>query len=93
MLQLRLGRDDAALSRRTEHLLKVQALPLIGQIENFIGMVILHTLHNGGEVGGGIERCAVGLHEDARWNLLLIALFRNGNDLRALALLQNALRL
>ena len=90
MLQLGRFGDDAALLGRAEHLLKMQRLPLVGQIEDLVGVIILHALHERREVGRCVKRRAVGLDEDAGRKLLLIALLRHVDDPRALALAQDA---
>ena len=93
MLQFDILRDDAALSGGPEHLLKVQGLPLVGDVEDFVGLKIPHPLYHGGKVGGGVDGRAVGLHQNAGGNLLFVRLLGNGNDPGALALHRKALGL
>ena len=61
MCKLGLGWDERCFSCDTEDLLKVEALALVGEVENLAGMEILLALNDGGKIGRGVERCAVGL--------------------------------
>ena len=54
-------RDERCFSCDTEDLLKVEALALVGEVENLAGVEVLLSLDDGGKVGRGVERCAVGL--------------------------------
>ena len=80
MLQLGFGKDDAAFLGGTEDLLKVERLPLIGDIEHLIGLPILHTLDHGCKVGGSIDGRAVTLDEDTGRHFLLVLFLGNGDD-------------
>ena len=77
-------------ARRAEHLLEVQTLALVRQVQQLVRMVILHALHDGGQVRRGVQRRAVALDEDARRQLLAVALLGHGHDERALALDKHA---
>ena len=82
-----------ALARRAEHLLEVQTLALVRQVQQLVRMVVLHALHDGGQVRRGVQRRAVALDEDARRQLLAVALLGHGHNKRALALDKHALGL
>ena len=88
VLQLRLRTDDAALAGGPEDLLKVEALPLVHDVEDLVRVEELFPLHHGGEVGGGVEGRAVGLDEDAGRHFLLVRLLADRHDQRAVALHQ-----
>ena len=75
--------DDAALPGGAEHLLKVQRLPLVGDVEHLVGVPVLHPLNHGGKVGGGVDGGAVGLDQNAGGNRLLVRFLGNGDDPRA----------
>ena len=76
--------DDAALPGGAEHLLKVQRLPLVGDVEHLVGVPVLHPLNHGGKVGGGVDGGAVGLDQNAGGNRLLVRFLGHGDDPRAL---------
>ena len=90
MLQLGGGGHDARLPGGPEHLLKVQVLPLVGDVEHLVRVPVLHPLDQGGQVRGGIDGGAVGLHQNAGGNLLLVPLLGHGDDPGSLGLDGNA---
>ena len=85
MLQLSGLCGNATLLGGTEYLLKVQILPLIGDVKHLMGIPVLHTLQNGGQIGGSIDGRSVGFDEDHRRNFLLVTLLSHGNHPSALA--------
>ena len=80
MLQLRGLRHDARFSCGPEYLLKVQVLPLVGDIEYLVRMPVLHPLDQGGQIRGGVDGGAVGLDENAGRHFLLVSLQGHGDD-------------
>lgn len=78
--------NQLRLSCYAEDLLKVQALALVGEIENLSGVEVLLALDDGGKVGCRVERCAVGFEKNARRNFLRVGFFLHGNDKRAVGL-------
>ena len=66
------GRNQLRLSCRAEDLLKVQALALVREVENLVRVEVLLALDDGGQVGGGIERGAVGFEKNAGRNFLRV---------------------
>ena len=90
MLKLGGFRHDACLPGSPEDLLKVQTLPLVGDVENLIGVEVLHPLNHGGEVRGGVDGGAIGLHQNAGGHFLLVRVLGHGDDPSALALHRQA---
>ena len=90
MLQLGGGGHDARLPGGPEHLLKVQVLPLVGDVEHLVRVPVLHPLDQGGQIGGGIDGGAVGLYQNAGGHLLLVPLLGHGDDPGPLGLDGNA---
>ena len=86
VLKLRCGRNQLRLAGDAENLLKVQALALVRQIEDLVGVVVLLALHDGGKIGRGVERCAVRLDENAGRKLLGVAFLLHRHDQRAFGL-------
>ncbi len=84
---------DAGLFRGAEHLLEMQALALVDNVYNQVGILLGDAIDDGGEVGGAVEHSAVGLHQDQRRHLLLVAVARNGDDERAFAFHRDTARL
>ena len=93
MPKLRIRANESGLFCHAEDLLKMQILPLIGQIHVFLRVIILFTLNNSSEIGCGIERRAVGLDENAGRNLLCVRLLLHRHDQRTLGLHAEALGL
>ena len=85
MLQLSGFGDNAAFAGGPEDLLEVQGLALVGDVEDLVGGEILHTLDHGGQVRGGVDGGAVGLHQDHGRNFLLVGLLGHGNHQGAFA--------
>ena len=84
MAELRVRADKPGLLRHAEDLLKVQVLPLVSQVHIFLRVIILLTLDDGGKVGRGVERRAVGFDENAGRDLLRVRLLLHRHDQRAL---------
>ena len=84
MAELRVRADKPGLFRHAEDLLKVQVLPLVGQVHIFLRVIILLTLDDGGKVGRGVERRAVRFDENAGRDLLRVRLLLHRHDQRAL---------
>ena len=80
VLQLGFGKDDAALLGGAEDLLKVESLPLVGDVEHLVRLPVLHTLDHGRQVGGGIDGRAVALDENTGRNFFLVLFLGNGDD-------------
>ena len=93
MLQFRRLGDERRLARHAEDLLKVEALPLVDDVEDLAGMEILLTLQDRGKVGRGVERRAVGFQQDAGRDLLRVGFLLHGHDERAFGLNGQALAL
>ena len=68
----------------------MEALALVHHVEDPIRVPGLHPLTDRGQVGGGVERRAVGLHDDAGRHLLGVRGLLHLDDLRALALHEQA---
>ncbi len=54
-----------------EDLLEVELLPLIGDVDDAVGVEGLHSCRHGGEVGRGIVEAAVALADDAERQLFV----------------------
>ncbi len=83
--------NDVRHSGGPEHLLKVQRLPLVRQIQNLIRVEIPLTLHHGGKLRGIVQHRAVALNEDARGHFLLVPFLRHRENQRAVAFHREAL--
>ena len=83
MLERGFVADNLRHARDAEDLLEVQTLALVDDIQNPIGAEVLFALHHRREVGRRIERCAVGLFENARRDFLFVVLALHGHDERA----------
>ena len=75
MLQFHVLRNDLGLLGSAEDLLKVQCLTLVGEVQQLLGLVVLHTLNNGSQIGGGIDGSAVRLDQNAGGHFLGVGLF------------------
>ncbi len=90
MAQSRALRNDAALFCRAEDLLKVQSLPFVGDIKHLVGVIILLTLYQCGQIGCGIQRGSVGLDQNARRNLFGVARLLHVDDPRTAVFTRDA---
>jgi hypothetical protein len=68
----------------TEHLLEMQVLTLIDDIEDEIGMVRAHAVDDRGEVGRAVHHRAIRLREDERRHLVLVVRFTTARRARFL---------
>ncbi|MCY1524296.1 hypothetical protein D9M68_592230 [compost metagenome] len=66
MLQVHAGRDETGAAGHFEHLLEVQGLALVDEVQHAVGVQLLVAVAHGGEVGGGVEVAAAGLLHDHR---------------------------
>ena len=90
MIQGIVSRHDTGLLGGTEHLLKVQALALIGDVEHPIRLKVPHTLDHGSQVRGGVDGRAIGLDQNTGRDLLLVAVLLYRDHPCALGLNRNA---
>ena len=85
VLQLGALGDNAALLCRPEHLLKVQGLALVGDIEDLVRGVVPLPLNQSGKIRGGVDGGAVGLDQDTGRYLFPVCGLCHGEDQGALA--------
>ena len=86
MLKLGRGRNQLRLARNAEELLKVQRLPLVGQVQKLVRMIVVLALDDGCKIGRGVECCAVGLDQNAGRDFLCVALLLHRHDQRTVGL-------
>ena len=78
--------DKAGFSCRAENLCEVQLLALVSDVDDLVGMIVLHAFLDGREVCCRIEGGAVGLEDDTGRDLLGVCLFCDVDDQCSLAL-------
>src|SRR5690606_12505270 len=66
MLEMALGRNAAAFAGGAEHLLEMQALARIDNIENAVGIMLIAAHLDGRKIGGAIHDRAVGFFKNKR---------------------------
>ena len=86
--------DEACAARDFEHLVEVQGLALVDEVQGTVGLEDVAAIADGRQVGGGIEVAAIGLLHDHRQRLAFgILEFIEEHALGALILDQQALGL
>ncbi len=94
MLHMHRVGDEARAACHFKHLLEVQGLALVDEIQGTVGFQHAAAVAHGRQVGGGIEVAAIGLDDDHRQRLAVGGLeFFEEHALRAVALNQQALGL
>ncbi len=85
---------EAGLARHGEHLLEVQGLALVDEVQRAVGLELAAAVAHGGQVGGGVEVATIGLDDDHRQRIAVGVLeFIEEHALGAIALDQQALGL
>ena len=53
-----------SFARRAEHLLEMHVLPLVHDVENEIGVVRAHAIHDRGQIRRPVEHGTIGFQEN-----------------------------